>query len=240
LIPYKIKKYTYNTKAFNFKEIFDLHIKKELGNIELNELNKAVDSSKDDISLDEKLNKTVTVQNDQDSWLYRKLYKVDPLYDFNNKNQVKGEFIKLYDKFVRMIAEEVAEESLVYQRKPTLRIHKPNNLSVGGFHRDTDYNHPKEEFNVWVPLTDAYETSTIWLEKDYKKENYFPFNSKFGEYGIFDGHLKHGNKLNQEGFSRVSFDFRIIRLSDFKEINKKSLTQNIDFSIGKYYSLSSL
>jgi hypothetical protein len=77
LIPYKIKKYPYNFFNFNFKKIFDIYIKKELGNFELNEINKAVDSSKDDISLDEKLNKTVTVENDQDSWLYRKLYKVD-------------------------------------------------------------------------------------------------------------------------------------------------------------------
>ena len=136
-----------------------------------------------------------------------------------------------------MIAVEIIQEDLMYQKMPTLRIHKPNNLSVGGFHRDSDYNHPEGETNVWVPLTSALESSTIWIEKDYKKENYFPFNATYGEYAMFNGQLKHGNKKNNEGFTRVSFDFRIIRSRLFRENNKRLLDRGAKFSIGHYYCL---
>ena len=68
------------------------------------------------------------------------------------------------------------------------------------------------------------------------KENYESQDLSVGEFIIFDGALKHGNKVNVENFCRVSFDFRIIRSSEFKNLESKSVTQNIQFSIGNYYS----
>ena len=46
--------------------------------------------------------------------------------------------------------QNIVGTKLIYQRKPTLRIHLPENKSVGGFHRDRDYNHPIEEINIWL------------------------------------------------------------------------------------------
>ena len=184
-----------------------------------------------------KITSIVTVEDDQDSWLYSQLYNIDPFYSLKGKYPKKGRFIELYDSFVKWLAEQIFNESLVYQKKPTLRVHLVKNKSVGGYHRDSDYNHPKEEFNVWVPLTLAHNTATINVEKSYKSEDFVPFNSKYGEFAIFDGCLKHGNVINIEKYTRLSFDFRVIRKREFREINKKSFTQNIEFSIGNYYSI---
>ncbi|MGH7766135.1 MAG: hypothetical protein ACREQP_01665, partial [Candidatus Binatia bacterium] len=74
-------------------------------------------------------------------------------------------FLPLYRKFVHRLQAVIGEE-LVFQKKPTFRIHLPGNLSVGNYHRDRDYGHPPEEINVWVPVTEARKTATIWLESE--------------------------------------------------------------------------
>tara|TARA_B100000795_G_C22370687_1_gene275968 strand:+ start:9 stop:392 length:384 start_codon:yes stop_codon:yes gene_type:complete len=117
----------------------------------------------------------------------------------------------------------------------------PNNLAVGGFHRDREYNHPLEEINIWVPITSAVKTNTIWLESSFDKKDYRPANLKYGQFLIFDSGLKHGNKLNIESKTRLSFDFRVIPLSKWKPAKKdkvhKSLSRNLKFSLGDYYDL---
>ena len=58
---------------------------------------------------------------------------------------------------------------------------------------------------------------------------------------IFDSGLKHGNKLNVENKTRLSFDFRVIPLSKRKPAKKgkvyKTLSRNLKFSLGDYYDL---
>lgn len=59
------------------------------------------------------------------------------------------------------------EKRIIYQKKPTFRVHLPNNvgnayngtslvltsLAVGKKHRDYDYFHPPGEINFWLPFT---------------------------------------------------------------------------------------
>ena len=121
----------------------------------------------------------------------------------------------------------------MFQRKPTLRIHLPNNKAVGEFHKDREYNHPIEEINIWVPITSAFNTNTLWLESAFDKEDYSPMNMNFGQGLIFDSGLSHGSVVNVENLTRLSFDFRIIPLSKWKVIKsrkpKSSIDQNIKF-----------
>ena len=154
-----------------------------------------------------------------------------------NINTNKGDFINLYDKFVKLLAENIFNESLIYQAKPTIRVHLVNNKSVGDYHRDSDYNHPIEEFNVQVPITESKNSATIHIQNFPNENTYLPFNCCYGEYAIFDGFLKHGNEvIIEENYSRISFDFRVIKESEFKVSQKKSFTQKIKFSVGEYYN----
>jgi ectoine hydroxylase-related dioxygenase (phytanoyl-CoA dioxygenase family) len=179
----------------------------------------------------------VTVENDQDQEIYKLLYKIDRGYDLK-ASKPNDSFLLLFDKFVKMLSEEVFRERLVYQAKPTLRVMFPNNRAVGGWHRDRDYNHPIEEINIWVPITSALETNTIWIETEFDLEDYKPINVSYGELIIFDSNLKHGNKINQENKTRLSFDFRIIPERVLRESTKESFNQKIKFSVGDYYNIT--
>ena len=132
---------TFNTNEFPFREIFGDYIEQIFGNSSLENIHKVVPEQF-------KTKSTVTVENDQNSWLHSQLYKIDSFYSFKENYPQKGRFIKLYDSFIKWLSINYFNESLIYQKKPTLRVHLVNNLSVGGYHRDSEYNHPKEEFNI--------------------------------------------------------------------------------------------
>jgi len=183
----------------------------------------------------------VNVENDQSMPIYKILYKIDKGYDLNNSNQ-SGIFLNTYKDFVHHLSSTIFKEKLIYQRKPTLRIHLPENKSVGGFHRDRDYNHPIEEINIWVPITSAFNTNTVWIESEFDKADYSPMNLNFGQAVIFDSGLTHGNKVNIENSTRMSFDFRVIPASkwkkDKKQKTKMSLNQNLKFDTNDYYDVT--
>jgi len=226
----KIEKFKFDKKEFDFKNIFLDHFK----SININKL--------ENLHLDLPSNylpkKMVTVENDQSQEIYNFLYEVDEGYNLKKKNN-SGNFLKLYSKFVRFIKDEIFMEDLIYQQKPTIRVHFPDNKSVGGFHRDRDYEHPHEEINVWVPITDTFNSNAIWIESSYDKKDYSPQNLDYGSFIIFDSGLMHGNKVNEEKYTRLSFDFRIIPKNKWKgNSNKSSISQNLKFEINDYYSIT--
>ena len=178
----------FDKKKFNFYSIFseylssialgplsDLHL-----NLDLSMLPKGVVSEKDDQSLK----------------FYEILYKIDPAFSLDQENP-PGKFLKTYRNFIEFLSNEIFNEKLVYQAKPTLRVQFPDNKAVGGWHKDRDYNHPIEEINVWVPITDALNSNTIWLESSFDKKDFAPANMTFGEMLFFDSGLTHGNKINK-------------------------------------------
>ena len=226
---------TYDVKKFNFIEIFLKYFEnyniKNIENFHKNVPQKLLP------------NKMVTVENDQDHDIYKYLYKIDNGFDLSNDCQ-SSNFLKTYNSFVYFIAKNIFKESLVFQKRPTLRIMFPNNMAVGGFHRDREYNHPLEEINIWVPITSASKTNTIWLESSFDKNDYQPANLEYGQFLIFDSGLKHGNKVNLENKTRLSFDFRVIPLSKWNPPTSskisKSLNQKLKFSLDDYYDLVDL
>ena len=223
----------FDKKKFNFKKLFSSYLGKLYGS-NLSKIHNKLDSK----YLPKEI---VKESNDQKLSFYDVLYKIDPGYNLQQKYQDE-DFLKKYKEFVEFLSNEVFQEKLIYQFKPTLRVQFPGNKAVGGWHRDREYNHPSEEINIWVPITKARETSAIWVESSFNAEDYSPVNIDFGEVLIFDSGLKHGNKVNQTNNTRLSFDFRIIPYSKFSKqtlkIHRKSVAQEIEFSIGKYYSLT--
>ena len=142
------------------------------------------------------------------------------------------EWQKVYEGFVQDVAHTL-DHPVVYQRVPTFRVALPGNVSVGEPHRDRDYDHSPNEIVTWVPMTDAKDTSAVWVETTEGSEDYRPVNCTYGQYVLADySNLKHYNKDNETGKTRVSFDFRIIPMSLYQaQRGKASINTNLPFRL---------
>lgn len=203
---------SYAVKKYRFEEIL-----KEIFGIEnLNTLH----------SLLKKEYSVFNVESDQNSEIHKKFY-----------SSMKEEFIEEYEKFIKEEILPRYREDIYYQRYPTFRVSLPGNVAVGGFHKDSDYNHSKKEINYFLPFTKSYGTNTLWYQKDDGK--YHPMECQIGQYVEWDGaNTMHGNKINDTGLSRVSIDFRVITVKDYEESEdkeKSSITTSIKFDGNNYW-----
>ncbi len=58
----------------------------------------------------------------------------------------------------------------------------------------------------------------------------------FGQFIIFDSALIHGNVVNEEGYTRLSFDMRVIPQSIYSDsLGTFSATAGKEFRLGDYY-----
>lgn len=180
---------------------------------------------------------TDTVEGTAHTYGHDILYAIDPA--FRQAGYVKPEdrgFVELYREFMRFIETEVFGVPLVFQRLPSLRIHYPGFTSYGIMHTDREYNHPDNEINIWVPITRATGSASMIIESDIGKGDYSPVELDYGEFLIFDSGLTHGNNVNQEGYTRMSFDMRVIPRSEYLEpAGTFSATAQKEFRIGDYY-----
>jgi len=138
---------------------------------------------------------------------YKKLYEA--------LDSEKGAiFYKTYRKFIQQIIRPQYDEPILFQEKPTHRILFKNGGGISRFHRDSDYGHNKAEINYFLPQTPAFDTNTLWIESEVGKKDFEPIILKPGQVVRFKGvNLMHGAKINQTQKTRVSFDFRVIPLS---------------------------
>ena len=106
-------------------------------------------------------------------------------------------------------------------------------------HCDRDYLHQRHEINFWVPLSDnCGGTNSLYAESSPGLEDFHPFEVKVGEFIKFYGnHCIHYVEQNTTEYTRVSFDFRVIRISDFDNLPVESLTNQgkNPFLPGEYY-----
>lgn len=149
------------------------------------------------------------------------------------------EFLNAYKRFIK---DEVSpnfktDMGLIYQKWPTFRFHLPNNVAVGAWHTDGSYNHPPNEINFIVALTSMYESNATIIESEPGKKDFHQLECEPGEYIRFNGNeCLHGNLPNKTGKTRISFDFRVMRLEDYDPSSgKSSITMNKKYLIGHYY-----
>ncbi len=168
-------------------------------------------------------------KNDQSTAWHKKYYATfeDPA----------SEFVQVYTAFVHEVIAPLHAEEIIYQTRPTFRTHFPNNVGVGEFHRDRDYNHSVYEINYLLPLTEMYDTNSVWIESEEGKEDFAAPTMKPGQVLRFCGaNLLHGNKTNETQVTRVSFDFRVKPLSKHESTDKTTINTNFKFDIGGYWS----
>lgn len=145
----------------------------------------------------------------------------------------------IYYQFIKEVIAPSFTEDFLFQSQPTWRFHLPNNLAVGKFHKDSEFNHPIGEINFVLPLTNSEGTASIWVESEPDKGDFEPMIMRVGELIEFNGNqLTHGNKINDTGFTRVSLDFRILPISCYNENEETgvSMTRSAKFKEGNYYT----
>ncbi len=240
IFNFNITKYSFDQIV---KKIYKEYFKDDFN---LNEIHKFINNKY--LKLDEinYFNQTpIFGKSDRES-IFIKIYHnyIDNNDDFNN----------LYHNFIINYIKPTFfsnEEYLVVQKTPNIRIHLPNCSNLGkrnsdpndkiiGVHIDNEFNHDNEEINLIIPITDMFETNSIYHE--YIENS----NVNFNEYKsiklksnqiafLYLNKWKHFNKINNTGYSRISFDTRIIPFSKYKETNLLSITSKKKFSLDNYF-----
>lgn len=159
----------------------------------------------------------VTRETDQSNPFQKRFYSIG------------NDFYSVYHEFIKWFVEPMVGDAVVFQKVPTFRIQMPNNKGVGAKHKDSDYSHSPDEINFVIPLTDMKGTTRIFTDDG-------GITVRRGEVLIFDGaNIEHWNEVNKEGYSRVSFDFRVIPSSKYKPSKKKSINTKLPMEIGGYW-----
>ena len=165
----------------------------------------------------------------------------------NNKsfNEVYYSFIKEYIKPLYLTT---IEDKLIVQKTPNLRISFPNLTAIGkhnhelgtviGLHKDSDFGHHEEEINIIIPLTDMFETNSVYYEpipdSKISTNDYLNLNVNTNEFFVEKlNKLLHFNKINDTGLTRLSLDLRIIPYD--KYMKNIDVFTNTKFELGKYY-----
>ena len=209
------EKYSYNLDEYNFRQ----EIEKMFGTDQLERIHEIEDC---DFGI-------LDMETDQTTYLHKKFYE----------KVGETNFLDDYKKFLKDVILPHFNEDLLYQKIPTFRIQVPDNISVAEFHNDKSYSHSPDEVNIFLPITEAKETYTIWSESQENLGDYSPMNAEYGEYYIWDGaNLKHGNKINESNISRFSVDFRVLPFSKYDENNmQETITTKIKLKLGSYFEL---
>jgi hypothetical protein len=169
--------------------------------------------------------------NDQSTEFHRKFYE-----NFTGDGDIHSAYLKFIDDVIAPIF----GEPFCYQAVPTFRIHLPGNVAVGEFHKDGDYNHSPGEVNFWVPFTKASGTNSVFIETALGSGEFKPADVSYGEVLTFDAvRWLHGNRLNDSGQTRVSFDFRCVAMSLYRPTGLKTVNVGKTLEIGDYFERSS-
>jgi len=107
-------------------------------------------------------------------------------------------------------AERGRSAQLVYQQPLTVRFHCPGRVAPLTMHCDSEYPpHEGSEINIWVPITNAYGSNTLWLESSPGAGDFATVEPGYGEILIFNrNRCRHYSLANETGETRVSFDLR--------------------------------
>ena len=145
-------------------------------------------------------------------------------------------FQAIYRRFVASLLGDEAPAYL-YQAIPSFRVHLPDNVATGNFHKDSDFGHPLEEVNFLVPLTPMAGSNSVWIESEPGARDMMPVTLSVGQYIRFHGAaLLHGSHPNQTGRTRVSFDFRILPKAAYRDTGKRTVNKGVALKLGEYYA----
>eukprot|EP00747_Dinoflagellata_sp_TGD_P091386 gnl/TRDRNA2_/TRDRNA2_165035_c0_seq1.p1 gnl/TRDRNA2_/TRDRNA2_165035_c0~~gnl/TRDRNA2_/TRDRNA2_165035_c0_seq1.p1 ORF type:complete len:448 (-),score=69.04 gnl/TRDRNA2_/TRDRNA2_165035_c0_seq1:36-1379(-) len=126
-------------------------------------------------------------------------------------------FLETYHGFIRdFVRPHLAEDYVIYEKSPNLRIHAAGSKSLTAPHKDEDHKHSCCELNFWLPLTAASGSASLWTESAPGRGDFHALHVGYGDVVRFYGnqclHFTHDNTTDT---TRVSLDFRLVRFRDF-------------------------
>jgi len=150
------------------------------------------------------------------------------------------EFMDVYLSFLKEVIHPMFEDDmLVYQKYPGIRFCRPGAKAVYKWHSDGDgdHKHPLGEVNIFLPLTKCFDTNAMWYESIPGMGDWKPLEIDNGQFLIgYLNQCRHGNKINDTGKTRVSFDFRVMPEFAYDENSPlESCTTKQKFIVGEYY-----
>ena len=161
---------------------------------------------------------------------------------------LRHEFLALYEQFIAEVIVPLVGcapnggQGLVYQAQPIFRAFLPHHLAVGPRHTDAEYHPMPSEINIWLPLTDAYESNSLQVESSPGAGDFEPITCGYGTLFSFRGNAcEHFTEFNVSDATRVSLDFRVIRAEDSGAVPLASPDPHVRgkanyFAIGQYYN----
>lgn len=146
------------------------------------------------------------------------------------------EFMKTFDAFAaEYVPSRIDNKRYLIQRQGTLRIVIPDQAKVGRrlqFHQGIFVGNGRGCRTIWTPFTEARNTNTMWImdlsvsrniTKRFLGEKWslqkfedeclkyaWPVTLQPGQSHLFFQEHLHGNVNNDEGYTRVSMDMRIL------------------------------
>ena len=146
------------------------------------------------------------------------------------------DFMRRFDEFAAgIVPQRIQNKRYLIQRQGTLRVVIPNQAKVGrrlAFHQGIFVGNGRGCRTIWTPFTKAEKTNTMWmLDLDISREitkrvlaekwslekfeeeslkHAWPVTLKPGQSHLFFQEHIHGNVNNDEGYTRVSMDMRIL------------------------------
>eukprot|EP00931_Biecheleriopsis_adriatica_P041509 TRINITY_DN23718_c0_g1_i3.p1 TRINITY_DN23718_c0_g1~~TRINITY_DN23718_c0_g1_i3.p1 ORF type:complete len:523 (+),score=89.89 TRINITY_DN23718_c0_g1_i3:38-1606(+) len=122
-----------------------------------------------------------------------------------------------YQRYVKdVIRPHLGEQYLLFQSNVNVRLHIQGSKPIVGPHTDGDYKHSAWEINFWVPLTQTSGSASLWAESLPGLGDYHPFEGTYGDaFRFYGSRCLHYTKDNITDGTRVSMDFRVVRMSDF-------------------------
>jgi hypothetical protein len=201
------------------------------------------------------------ILSDEDKLFYKQI----PLFGVNDRKTIfikifhnyfdtctifKEKYYNFINNFIKPTFFK-GEDFLLVQKTPNIRLHLPNCTNIGkrntdpgndiiGLHSDSEFGHSENEFNFILPITNMFDTNSLYFEP-YINSN-IPFemynNLRLDQNNIailYLNKLKHYNKINKTNKTRISFDFRIIPFSKYKQNNNISETFKLNLDIDGYF-----
>jgi sporadic carbohydrate cluster protein (TIGR04323 family) len=146
------------------------------------------------------------------------------------------DFMERFDEFAAdIVPQRIENKRYLIQRQGTLRVVIPNQAKVGrrlAFHQGIFVGNGRGCRTLWTPFTEAKGTNTMWmLDLDISQEltrrvlaekwdlqkfedeslkHAWPVTLSPGQSHLFFQEHIHGNVNNDEGYTRVSMDMRIL------------------------------
>jgi len=151
----------------------------------------------------------------------------------------------LFGQICRLIGPD-----LLIQKKINLSVQMPHDQSsVLPGHSDCNSGDSPYQLNLWIPLTSAYGTNSMFIFDEARSIDYYTrvkrnelydpaildhdfVDVKAGEALIFPPTLYHGNVTNTTSETRISLNVRCKSL-----FSPGSLSRSLDREIGAYYQV---